>query len=114
LSLGVWKFLSWAIALGSGTSGGTLDPLLTIGGAIGCLLGAVGQTYFPEAHISLPMAALVGMSAMFAGAARALLTSVVFAMESTKQESALLPLIAGCLMSYLVSFILMRTTIMTE
>lgn len=114
LSLGVWKFLSWAIALGSGTSGGTLAPLLTIGGAIGCLLGAVGQTYFPEAHISLPMAALVGMSAMFAGAARALLTSVVFAMESTKQESALLPLIAGCLMSYLVSFILMRTTIMTE
>lgn len=114
LSLGLWKFLSWAIALGSGTSGGTLAPLLTIGGATGCLLGTVGQTYFPEANISLPMAALVGMSAMFAGAARALLTSVVFAMESTMQESALLPLIAGCLMSYLVSFILMRTTIMTE
>lgn len=114
LSLGLWKFLSWAIALGSGTSGGTLAPLLTIGGALGCLLGMAGQIYFPEAGISLPMAALVGMSAMFAGAARALLTSVVFAMESTMQEGALLPLIAGCLMSYLVSFILMRTTIMTE
>ncbi|HEX7016730.1 MAG TPA: CBS domain-containing protein, partial [Cyclobacteriaceae bacterium] len=35
-------------------------------------------------------------------------------MESTMQENALLPLIAGCLMSYLVSFVLMRTTIMTE
>lgn len=114
LSLGLWKFLSWAIALGSGTSGGTLAPLLTIGGAFGCLLGMLGQTYFPEVAISLPLAALVGMSAMFAGAARALLTSVVFAMESTMQENALLPLIAGCLMSYLVSFVLMRTTIMTE
>lgn len=114
LSLGLWKFLSWAIALGSGTSGGTLAPLLTIGGALGCVLGMIGQTYFPDAHISLPMAALVGMSAMFAGAARALLTSVVFAMESTMEENALLPLIAGCLTSYLVSFILMRTTIMTE
>lgn len=114
LSLGLWKFLSWAIALGSGTSGGTLAPLLTIGGALGCLLGMLGQNYFPEIAISLPLAGLVGMSAMFAGAARALLTSVVFAMESTMQESALLPLIAGCLMSYLVSFVLMRTTIMTE
>lgn len=65
-------------------------------------------------EVSLPLAALVGMSAMFAGAARALLTSIVFAMESTMQESTLLPLIAGCLTSYLVSFILMRSTIMTE
>jgi H+/Cl- antiporter ClcA len=114
LSLGLWKFLSWAIALGSGTSGGTLAPLLTIGGAFGCLLGMLVQKYFPDVTINLSLAALVGMSAMFAGAARALLTSVVFAMESTMQESTLLPLIAGCLMSYLVSFILMRTTIMTE
>src|SRR6202012_5358104 len=34
-----FKFLSWAIALGSGTSGGTLAPLLTIGGTCGALLG---------------------------------------------------------------------------
>ncbi|MBC7400297.1 MAG: chloride channel protein, partial [Mucilaginibacter sp.] len=35
LSLCIFKFLSWAIALGSGTSGGTLAPLLTMGGAAG-------------------------------------------------------------------------------
>jgi chloride channel protein, CIC family len=114
ISLCFWKFVSWAIALGSGTSGGTLAPLLTIGSAIGCLLGMVGQQYFPEAHINLPMAALVGMAALFAGSARALLTSIVFAMETTMQESTLLPLIAGCVTSYLVSFIFMRSTIMTE
>lgn len=114
ISLCFWKFISWAIALGSGTSGGTLAPLLTIGSSIGCLLGMAGQYYFPEAHISLPMAALVGMSALFAGSARALLTSIVFAMETTMQESTLLPLIAGCVTSYMVSFILMRSTIMTE
>ena len=34
------KFVSWSIALGSGTSGGTLAPLLTIGGGIGAVLGA--------------------------------------------------------------------------
>jgi CIC family chloride channel protein len=37
ITLCLFKFLSWAIALGSGTSGGTLAPLLTIGGACGVL-----------------------------------------------------------------------------
>jgi CIC family chloride channel protein len=114
ISLCFWKFVSWSIALGSGTSGGTLAPLLTIGSALGCLLGMLAQQYFPDAGIMLPLAALVGMAALFAGAARALLTSIVFAMETTMQESTLLPLIAGCVTSYLVSFIFMRTTIMTE
>ncbi len=114
VSLCFWKFVSWAIALGSGTSGGTLAPLLTIGSAVGCLLGIFVQNYFPETHISLPLAALVGMAALFAGASRAILTSIVFAMETTMQESTLLPLIAGCSTAYLVSFVLMRSTIMTE
>src|SRR5690606_17950545 len=32
------KLVSWLIALGSGTSGGTLAPLFTVGGALGALL----------------------------------------------------------------------------
>jgi CIC family chloride channel protein len=114
ISLCLWKFVSWAIALGSGTSGGTLAPLLTIGSSVGCLLGIFIQKYFPEAHVSLPLAALVGMAALFAGSARAILTSIAFAVETTMQESTLLPLIACCATSYLVSFIMMRSTIMTE
>jgi CIC family chloride channel protein len=113
-SLCVLKFISWAIALGSGTSGGTLAPLLTIGSSIGCLCGMVCQNYFPQAHVSLPLAALVGMAALFAGSSRALLTAVVFALEATMQENTLLPLIAGCVTSYMISFVFMRTTIMTE
>lgn len=46
LSLCLFKFLSWAIALGSGTSGGTLAPLLTIGGAAGALLGMAAIYFF--------------------------------------------------------------------
>ncbi len=114
VSLCFWKFLSWAIALGSGTSGGTLAPLLTIGSSLGCLLGMLAQNVWPEAGVSLPLAALVGMGALFAGSARALLTSIVFALESTMEEQTLLPLIAGCATSYMVSFVFMRGTIMTE
>jgi len=114
LSLCLLKYLSWAIALGSGTSGGTLAPLLTIGGATGAVLGSVILYFFPTSGISLSLAALVGMSAMFAGASRAFLTSIVFALETTGQSNALLPLLATCTASYFVSFFLMENTIMTE
>lgn len=114
ISLCVFKFISWAIALGSGTSGGTLAPLLTIGAATGIMLGILLNLVFPGAGISLPMAALIGMSAMFAGASRAVLTSIIFAIETTGQANAILPLLAACVAAYLVSYLFMENTIMTE
>jgi H+/Cl- antiporter ClcA len=114
MALCFFKFISWAVALGSGTSGGTLAPLLTIGGAAGILLGSVILYFFPHSGITLSLAALVAMSAMFAGASRALLTSIIFALEATGQSNALLPLLAACIGSYIVSFFLMENTIMTE
>jgi CBS domain-containing protein len=114
LLLGIMKFISWVIALGSGTSGGTLAPLLTIGGAAGAALGIGAQALFPNAGVNISLAALVGMSAMFAGASRALLTSIIFAIETTGQENALLPLLAACIAAYFVSYFLMEHTIMTE
>ncbi|MFL5765909.1 MAG: chloride channel protein [Bacteroidia bacterium] len=114
VSLCLMKFISWAIALGSGTSGGTLAPLLTIGGATGAISGYFLLLFFPECGITIPLCALVGMSAMFAGASRALLTSIVFSLEATMQSNALLPLLSACIASYFVSYFLMENTIMTE
>jgi chloride channel protein, CIC family len=113
-SLCLFKFISWAISLGSGTSGGTLAPLLTIGGASGALLGSLALYLFPQSEVVVPLSALVGMAAMFAGASRAVLTSIIFALETTSQSNALLPLLASCTGSYFVSFFLMENTIMTE
>lgn len=110
----VLKFVSWAISLGSGTSGGTLAPLFTIGGGLGMVLGAVAVALFPGFGIDTRVAALVGMAAMFAGASRALLASVVFAFETTRQPLSLLPLLGGCTAAFLISSLLMRHTIMTE
>ncbi|WP_242457855.1 chloride channel protein [Pedobacter sp. BS3] len=114
LSLCFYKFLSWAVALGSGTSGGTLAPVMTIGGATGAILGTVILQLFPQSGINLPLAALIGMSSMFAGASRAYLTSITFALEATMQSHALLPLLGACTASYLISFFFMENTIMTE
>ena len=110
----VMKFISWSIALGSGTSGGTLAPLFTIGGALGALAGAGLVAIAPQLGIDPRIAGLVGMAAIFAGASRALLASVVFAFETTQQPAGLLPLLGGCAAAYLVSALIMRNTIMTE
>jgi H+/Cl- antiporter ClcA len=110
----IMKFISWAISLGSGTSGGTLAPLFTIGGGLGAMLGMVLITLFPKCGVDVRLAALVGMAAMFAGSARALLASMIFAFETTMQPFGLLPLLAGCSSAYLISSLMMRQTIMTE
>jgi len=110
----VAKFASWAIALGSGTSGGTLAPLFTIGGALGALAGFGLVAVAPQLGVDPRIAGLVGMAAIFAGSSRALLTSVVFAFETTGQPAGLLPLLGGCVAAYLVSALIMRNTIMTE
>jgi len=114
LAFGTLKFLAWVIALGSGTSGGTLAPLFMIGGSLGAVVGTGINYLAPAANVDLRIAALVGMAAIFAGSSRALLTAVVFAFETTRQPATLLPLLGGCTAAYLISALLMRDTIMTE
>lgn len=110
----ILKFVSWSIYLGSGTSGGTLAPLFIIGGGLGAALGGVAQEWWPALGVEPAVAGLVGMAAIFAGASHALLASIVFAFETTRQPLSLLPLLAGCSAAYLVMLLLMRNSIMTE
>lgn len=114
LVLVICKLISWAIALGSGTAGGTLAPLFTIGGGAGVLVGTVVAVVLPQLGIDPRVAGLVGMAAAFTGASRALLASVVFAFEATRQPQGLLPLLAGCTGAYIISLRTMKDTIMTE
>jgi H+/Cl- antiporter ClcA len=110
----ILKCVAWVIALGSGTAGGTMAPLFTIGGGAGSLCASMLAATLPHIGIDVRIGALVGMAAMFTGASRALLASVVFAFETTQQPLGLLPLLAGCTGSYLISLFWMKSTIMTE
>ena len=109
-----WKLVSWSLSLGSGTSGGTLAPLFTIGGGLGAVLSAAATRVAPGLGLDVRVASLVGMAAMFAGASRAVLASIVFAFETTRQPIALLPLLAGGITAHFLSSLLMRNSIMTE
>jgi chloride channel protein, CIC family len=91
-----------------------LAPLFTICGGVGALIGSQIARLSPGLGVDPRIAGLVGMAAIFAGASHALLASIVFAFETTRQPVGLLPLLAGCSTSYLVALMLSRTSIMTE
>jgi len=114
LVLGLMKLLSWSVSVSSGTAGGTMAPLFTIGGGIGSFCGVMGSQLLPHSHIDPRLAALVGMAAMFSGSYQTLLTSIVLAYETTQQPVGLLPLIGGCSLAYLISCITMPNSLITD
>jgi H+/Cl- antiporter ClcA/CBS domain-containing protein len=108
LLLLVAKAVIWSIALGSGTSGGVLAPLLMMGGALGAIEGhwiPAGTTGFW---------ALLGMAAIMGGTMRAPLTAAVFALELTHDIDALLPLLVACTAAYALTVLLLKRSILTE
>jgi H+/Cl- antiporter ClcA len=113
LGLLVFKFLSWAIALGSGTSGGTLAPLMTLGAAIGILVSQFLKWAVPSFPVDTQILALAGMAGLFAGCSRAVLTSVLFAFEATRQPVGIAPLLGTCAAAYLTSRLICVDSIMT-
>lgn len=114
MTLFLYKFISWAVALGSGTSGGTLAPLLTFGSSLGVVLSYIGIYLFPDIGILPQVTALVCMSSMFSGATRAVLTSTVFALEVTGAHFGVAPLLLGNSAAFLFSIFFLKETIMTE
>ncbi len=102
------KSIIWSVSLGSGTSGGVLAPLLMVGGA----LGSIEALFFPAEPVGFW--AIVSMGAMIAGAMRAPMAAVIFAVELTHSMNMLLPLLVTCAISYSVSVLLMKRSILTE
>ncbi|HVZ01888.1 MAG TPA: chloride channel protein [Dongiaceae bacterium] len=106
------KAVIWSVALGSGTSGGVLAPLLIMGGALGAILGdGIPPAIFGGDD---GLWALVGMAAMMGGTMRSPLTSMIFALELTHDIGAFLPLAIGCTMAHATTVLLLKRSILTE
>jgi H+/Cl- antiporter ClcA len=108
IGLLVAKALVWSIALGSGTSGGVLAPLLIMGGALGAFAGS----WIPVGDPGLW--ALIGMAAMMGGTMRSPLTAMVFAVELTRDFNLFPALLIGSVAALGVTVLLMRRSILTE
>jgi H+/Cl- antiporter ClcA len=104
----IGKSLVWSVALGSGTSGGVLAPLLMMGGA----LGAAEARIIPVGDAGLW--AIISMAAMMGGTMRSPLTAMIFALELTQDFNLLPALLAGCIAAHGVTVLLLRRSILTE
>lgn len=108
IGLLVAKALVWSIALGSGTSGGVLAPLLIMGGALGAFAGS----WIPMGDVGLWTT--IGMTAMMAGTMRSPLTAMVFSIELTRDFNLFPGLLIGSVVALGVTVLLMRRSILTE
>lgn len=108
IGLLIGKALVWSIALGSGTSGGVLAPLLIMGGA----LGAFEAHWIPVGDAGLW--AMVSMAAMMGGTMRSPLTAMIFTLELTHDLNLLPALLVACIAAHALTVLLLRRSILTE
>jgi CIC family chloride channel protein len=113
LALVFLKILSTSITLGSGGSGGVFAPSLFIGSMLGAAYGMILHALFPALTADYIAYAIVGMAAVFAGASRATLTSIIIVFEMTGDYAIILPLMFACVISSSLFKIVSEDTIYT-
>jgi CIC family chloride channel protein len=106
LALALAKTVAMSISLASWHPGGVLSPLLLIGAAFGGAFGNVADGAFPALGLQPGAFALVGMAAVFSGAARAPMSTIIMAFELSGDYQLILPLLLGTVVSVLVSEIM--------
>ena len=111
LVLCVAKMITTSLTLGMGFVGGVFAPSLFIGGTLGAAFGTlVAPSYAPAAGVF----GVIGMGAVFAGAARAPMTAVLLIIEMTGQHALLVPLMLATVLATFISRFLSRGTLFTE
>jgi chloride channel protein, CIC family len=113
LVLVVAKILAVSLTIGSGGSGGVFAPSLFIGAMLGTAFGTAANMLFPGFTAPAGAYGLVGMAAVFSGAARAPITAVIILFELTGDYRIILPLMGAVVVSTLISEALSRDTIYT-
>ncbi len=103
LVLGVLKVIATSITIGSGGSGGVFAPSLFMGAMFGGAFGEIANRLFPNFTAPSGAYALVGMAAVFAGAARAPITAIIILFEMTRDYNIILPLMLAVVLSTIVA-----------
>ncbi|MGE3909665.1 MAG: chloride channel protein [Chloroflexota bacterium] len=109
----VVKILAVSTTIGSGGSGGVFAPSLFIGSMFGTAFGAAAGAIFPGMTAPPGAYGLVGMAAVFSGAARAPISAVIILFELTGDYRIILPLMLAVVISTLISEALSADTIYT-
>ncbi len=107
LLLGLFKIITLSLTIGSGGSGGVFAPSLYVGTMLGAAM-AMLLHLFGVTSISSTGMAVVGMAAVFAGAARVPIATLVMVAEMTGGYHLIMPTMLAVALCYLVQFSLTR------
>jgi CIC family chloride channel protein len=113
LALLVGKMVATSLTIGIGGSGGVFAPSLFIGAMLGAGYGEIAAHVAPGITGPAGAYGLIGMGAVFAGAARAPITAVIIMFELTGEYSIILPLMAAIVLASSLSQWLTPDTIYT-
>ena len=113
LALLVGKVVACSLTIGIGGSGGVFAPSLFCGAMLGAVFGEVVHIVAPGVG-SVGAYALVGMGALFAGAARAPITAVVIMFELTGEYTIILPLMLAIVLATGISHLVSSDTVYTR
>jgi CIC family chloride channel protein len=110
----VGKVIATSLTIGIGGSGGVFAPSLFIGAMFGDIFGQILHVVEPGLGPTPGAYALVGMGAVFAGAARAPITAVLIMFELTGEYHIILPLMLAIALAAGLSKLLSPDTIYTR
>jgi CIC family chloride channel protein len=107
------KLLAVSLTIAIGGSGGVFAPSLFMGAMLGTAYGDLAHMLFPGAAGPAGAYGLIGMGAVFAGAARAPITAVLIIFELTGDYRIVLPLMVAIVIAAGMSNLLSVDTIYT-
>src|SRR5271155_2710956 len=91
----VLKLLATTISLGCGASGGIFSPSLYLGATLGAAFASLAALVLPNAGLTLPSAAIVGMAAMVGAGTGGVMTAIIMVFEMTRDYAIIVPVIVA-------------------
>jgi len=113
--LPVLKIVLTALCRAGGVPGGLFTPSLFVGALLGFGFGAGVNEFLPSEATAPPSVyALAAMGAMIAGTMQAPITAILMIFEMTQNYAVILPLMAACVASAIVSRLVQSGSLYTE
>lgn len=113
LALPLLKMVVSAVCASSGVPGGLFTPSLFVGALAGGAFGWAAHLLFPHVVPASGGYVLVGMAAILAGSTHATMAAALMLFEMTGSYGVILPLLAACVVSTVVSRVLTPESIYT-
>ena len=89
------KLLATTISLGCGASGGIFSPSLFMGATLGAAFASLAALVLPNAGLTLPSAAIVGMAAVVGAGTGGVMTAIIMVFEMTRDYAIIVPVIVA-------------------